>query len=171
MGCGSSTAVRPKEESEIVSEPIDNEFEDVETPLTDDEINSRIVCSTKPQYFQPRKGLKLEYAYLSQRGYYPDGMLIVHPCLTGVALNKPNQDSFRVVPNLAGNSQTIFFGVFDGHGSCGDLCSIYAKDKVPEMFAANLKKGMATKEAWYASFVDTNFMVQFWMPLTMYSLL
>ncbi|CAN0071727.1 unnamed protein product, partial [Heterosigma akashiwo] len=72
----------------------------------------------------------IDYAYLSQRGYYPD------------APNKANQDSFSVIPNLFGESQKGLFAVFDGHGKDGDLCSIYVKNQLP----VNLEKYVKGKE-------------------------
>ena len=57
---------------------------------------------------------KARYAYVSQRGYYPD-----EP-------NKANQDAFNIVRDFLSDG-SWFFGVFDGHGKEGDLCAQYAK--------------------------------------------
>jgi len=59
-------------------------------------------------------GIKCRYAYVSQRGYYPD-----EP-------NKANQDAFNIVRDFLSDG-SWFFGVFDGHGKEGDLCAQYAK--------------------------------------------
>ncbi|GMI14222.1 hypothetical protein TrVE_jg1126 [Triparma verrucosa] len=61
----------------------------------------------------------IRYAYVSQKGYYPN------------ALNKPNQDSFCAIPKFCKSDSCSLFGVFDGHGSFGDTCSIFAKNKLP----------------------------------------
>lgn len=47
-----------------------------------------------------------------------------------VALKKPNQDSFVCAPKFMGNKNQALFGVFDGHGSYGDVCAKFAADKV-----------------------------------------
>ena len=43
---------------------------------------------------------------------------------------KANQDSFVVRKEVAGEPDSIFFGVFDGHGSSGTDCATFARDKV-----------------------------------------
>ena len=53
------------------------------------------------------------------RRYYPDAML------------KANQDAFVVRKEVAGEPDSVFFGVFDGHGSSGTDCAQFARDKVP----------------------------------------
>ena len=53
-------------------------------------------------------GLKLRYAYLSQRGYYPDDP------------HKPNQDAFYFADKFANQASDAFFAVYDGHGRDGD---------------------------------------------------
>jgi len=46
---------------------------------------------------------------------------------------KANQDSFVVRKEVAGEPDTVFFGVFDGHGSSGTDCAQFARDKVPNL--------------------------------------
>jgi hypothetical protein len=60
----------------------------------------------------------LKYVYVSQRGYYPN------------SLTKANQDSYLICECFLGDPNTHLFGVFDGHGECGDLCSHFAADQV-----------------------------------------
>ncbi len=57
----------------------------------------------------------LTYVFVSQKGYYPD------------ALGKSNQDSYCINEQVG---EGYLFGVFDGHGESGDLCSHFAADKV-----------------------------------------
>merc|ERR1719293_551916 len=45
---------------------------------------------------------RVRYAYVSQRGYYPDD------------LEKANQDAYAI--EKIGNGNDYFLGVFDGHG-------------------------------------------------------
>jgi hypothetical protein len=66
----------------------------------------------------PAAGLHLRYAFLSQRGYYPDSP------------DKANQDAVRAAEGLGGNAEAHFFGVFDGHGEFGTECAQFVKDKV-----------------------------------------
>ncbi|BDA47891.1 Protein phosphatase 2C and cyclic nucleotide-binding/kinase domain-containing protein [Coccomyxa sp. Obi] len=63
----------------------------------------------------------LRYAFVSQRGYYPE------------ALDKENQDAVCVYRRYGGDSEQLFFGVFDGHGQQGTSCAQFAKDTVPQL--------------------------------------
>lgn len=71
-------------------------------------------------------------------------------------MNKPNQDSFAVVPNFDGDESSIFFGVFDGHGSTGDQCSIFAKSNIPKDIVTELREGKDFQEAYVEAFLSTN---------------
>ena len=72
---------------------------------------------------------EMSYCYLSQRGYYPN------------ALGKANQDSYAICENFLGDKNTHLFGIFDGHGEYGDLCSHFAATAFPLHLADELKKG------------------------------
>lgn len=88
-------------------------------PLTQKEYNSRIVSSMTVQSVQmPKDKYEIQYAYVSQRGYYPE------------SLDKANQDSFCVHTSFGGDPNCQFFGVFDGHGEHGTACSIFTRDRV-----------------------------------------
>lgn len=71
----------------------------------------------------------LSYCYVSQRGYYPH------------ALNKANQDSYVICENILGEENTHLFGIFDGHGEYGDLCSHYSATQVPFYLEKALLEG------------------------------
>lgn len=73
-------------------------------------------------------GLKLRYAYLSQRGYYPDDP------------HKANQDSYSITDRFSNQESDAFFAVYDGHGRDGDLCSQFARDKMPGYLTKNINK-------------------------------
>jgi len=74
-------------------------------------------------------GLRFRYAYFSQKGYYPDDP------------HKPNQDSYSVTERFGtSESNDAFFAVYDGHGRDGDLCSQFARDKMPEYLAKHFNK-------------------------------
>ena len=69
---------------------------------------------------------KIRYAWVSQRGYYPEDM------------NKANQDSHIEVENFAeseGVQDCALFCVFDGHGSTGDSCAQFARNEIPPALA------------------------------------
>jgi serine/threonine protein phosphatase PrpC len=113
-------------------------------PLTQAEVNERIVQSDKPQTEVKMKTVTLNYAFVSQRGFYPDD------------LTKANQDSFCVTPNFNGEDDSSFFGVFDGHGSKGHLCAQFARDSVQANLVARLNKGQDFSTAYPQSSVDAN---------------
>ena len=78
-------------------------------------------------------GFKLRYAWVSQRGYYPED------------LDKHNQDAHVEVENFGkdkGIADTAFFGVFDGHGKTGDACAIFARDHMPDLLVGKINEEM-----------------------------
>ena len=79
-------------------------------------------------------GVTMTYAYLSQRGFYPDDPF------------KANQDAYCVQKGLR-DTNDAFFGVFDGHGKDGDGCAIYAKLNLPPNLANILKRTPAPPTA------------------------
>ena len=141
MGCVNSTAVSPNTPDVMCGV---SHRDDTMQPLTDHEISSRIVGSNKPQCCKLSETLQIEYAFLSQRGYYPD------------SLDKANQDAYSVVTDFCGDTSSIFFGVFDGHGSTGDLCSIYAREHVPESIKRQVRSNVPFEEAFQNSFTEVN---------------
>jgi serine/threonine protein phosphatase PrpC/CRP-like cAMP-binding protein len=68
------------------------------------------------------QSLKMTYACLSQRGYYPDSP------------DKPNQDAFHAHAPFDNNSDVALFGVFDGHGEFGHTVAHAARDNIPVEF-------------------------------------
>jgi hypothetical protein len=88
-------------------------------PLTQKDYNKRIVSSGSTQTVDVLdQGYSLSYAYVSQRGYYPESM------------DKPNQDCFCVHTKFGGDPNCHLFGVFDGHGEHGTPCAQFARDRV-----------------------------------------
>jgi serine/threonine protein phosphatase PrpC len=94
----------------------------------------------------------MEYCYASQRGYYPND------------LTKANQDSFVICESIQDDNYCHLFGVFDGHGEFGDLCSYYSADKVPEYLVkeTNLLGGLSNitdkefQQAYSNAFIKTD---------------
>ena len=126
MGCGGS---KPDDKGDGHSGDGYQDDNDDYSPLTADEVNARIVCSETFELFPLGKtGVTLRYAYLSQRGYYPED------------LYKANQDAFKVVPSFNGSKECIFFGVFDGHGVDGDSCSYFVRDNIEEELKSRMRK-------------------------------
>nr|XP_043618741.1 protein phosphatase 2C and cyclic nucleotide-binding/kinase domain-containing protein [Erigeron canadensis] len=92
----------------------------------------------------PTGNYRLQYSYLSQRGYYPD------------ALDKANQDSFCIHTPFGTNHNDHFFGVFDGHGEFGAQCSQFVKQKLCENLLRNSRFHIDPVEACHAAFLSTN---------------
>ena len=147
MGCaGSSQKPEPDHGGGGAGGADELEEEEQYNPLTEDEVNARIVCSKEAERFLlAGSGMTLRYAYLSQRGYYPED------------LYKANQDAFKIVTKFNGDPEQILFGVFDGHGVDGDSCSYFVRDNIEQ----ELKKQMIKypedfERAYKESFVQVN---------------
>ena len=102
MGCGGSKEEPSKSQQSGGGGNADDEEEDY-NPLTQEEVNARIVCSKEAETFKLGKSpITLRYAYLSQRGYYPED------------LYKANQDAFKISSQWPQSPvPQIFFGVFE----------------------------------------------------------
>jgi hypothetical protein len=121
MGCLTSkpSGSDPKKSrSNSVSSPISPQYK---RGLSKDEIQLRIVAPNSCQSFV-HCGISIKYAWVSQRGYYPD------------TPDKDNQDSCSVAPSLFEKNGTLptvaMFGVYDGHGAEGHLCSRFVSSQV-----------------------------------------
>lgn len=73
-------------------------------------------------------GVKMKYAYVSQRGFYPEEPF------------KANQDAYCIHHNLVPGVDDAFFAVFDGHGKDGDGCAIFAKNELPQQVLKQVAK-------------------------------
>ncbi|EQC42886.1 AGC/PKG protein kinase [Saprolegnia diclina VS20] len=113
-------------------------------PLTVKDLDMRTLAPPRANVFTSGN-YTFSYAFVSQRGYYPD------------ALHKPNQDAFTCLPTFHGDKS--FFGVFDGHGSTGEHCAQFARDKVPDLLAENLKNGMPVSNALSLAHIDANSLI------------
>lgn len=88
-------------------------------PLSAKDYKSRLQSSEGTQsLFFPQSGYSIRFAYVTQRGYYPD------------APEKANQDALCIHPQFGGDMEQAFFGIFDGHGEYGTQCAQFAKEKV-----------------------------------------
>lgn len=88
-------------------------------PLNAKDYKSRLQSSegTQSLYF-PQSGYTIRFAYVTQRGYYPDSP------------DKANQDALCMHPQFGGDMEQALFGIFDGHGEYGTQCAQFSKDKV-----------------------------------------
>ena len=102
-------------------------------PLSAREYKARLASSEGTQVLDfPSAGFSIRYAFVSQRGLYPDSP------------DKPNQDALAVHPHFAGDPEQLFVGVFDGHGEAGTACAQFARDRVPEALARSPQFGSAS---------------------------
>lgn len=91
-------------------------------PMSRDELRNRQLCSREqPSHHVPAAegfvSVRLRYAYLSQRGYYPE-----EP-------HKENQDAFAIAADIESEG-SLMAGVFDGHGEFGDDCAGFVRDNI-----------------------------------------
>ena len=87
-------------------------------PLTEQELQQRIDAAKQSQSLE-LGGVSFRYAWVSQRGYYPESP------------DKDNQDCYVISPSFGPTSeQQAFFGIFDGHGKDGHHCARFARDHV-----------------------------------------
>ncbi|GFH20427.1 predicted protein [Haematococcus lacustris] len=142
MGCGSSKEREGNEGTGSDFDPLNgagvasSTFLPTSGPLTAKDYKSRLVTSEGTQTLTlPQSSITLRYAFVSQRGYYPD------------TPSKANQDSLCIHTHFGGDPEQVFFGVFDGHGEYGTQCSQFAKDKArpcPSFHAADSSRSSAT---------------------------
>jgi hypothetical protein len=86
-------------------------------PLTSQDYWSRLEYGAT-ETVQLNEGLRVKYAFVTQRGYYPE------------APDKANQDAVYVKKDFGGTVGQMFFGVFDGHGIRGEEAAQFARVKV-----------------------------------------
>ena len=115
----------------------------------------RLDHSEEPKMI-PIKGttyeMNLKIVYVSQRGFYPSDP------------NKANQDSYLICESLLGDRSCNMFGIFDGHGTYGDLCAYYAADEMPKHLVKGMNKnggltsldGESANEIYSKAFTETD---------------
>ena len=78
--------------------------------------------------------IHVQYAALTQRGYYPNNP------------HKENQDEYFLCPSkFASGEGDAFFAIFDGHGDKGHDCASFAQKKLHSYLAQNVKKERAAE--------------------------
>lgn len=136
MGCGNS-----KHAADTTSQS--NGERHPSGQLTTSEILERIDAPARSENVDIG-GYKLRYAYISQRGFYPDDR------------EKANQDAYGVETKYDGNENKALFTVYDGHGKEGDLCAVFCRDTLPGVLSKDLEENTTVEEALKKSFVKTN---------------
>lgn len=133
MGCTTSKSKAPvlldtssQGTDAIMTDYISNKSYGSNTPLSENQILSRIEASNEVEYFKLPGGVNVAIAFVCQRGYYPDD------------LDKDNQDAFLLDSSFGTEGDMSFFGVFDGHGKEGHLCARYARDTLPKTILRRL---------------------------------
>ncbi|KAK8583708.1 hypothetical protein V6N13_109105 [Hibiscus sabdariffa] len=92
----------------------------------------------------PSHNFTLQCSTLTQHGYYPD------------TVERENQDSSCIKPQIQGNPNVHFFGVFDGHGQFGAQCSNFVNDRLIEMLSSDSKLLDDPWKAYNSTFLATN---------------
>lgn len=133
MGGGASKAVPARKRGDSDDGKQITKYSDAVRALGRDQTSDKILIndkspiirldhSTQIKSLQISNGkdysYSMKYCYCSQRGYYPN------------AMGKANQDSYLISEDLGGDSSCHIFGIFDGHGDKGDLCSFFIADNV-----------------------------------------
>ncbi|KAK9829289.1 hypothetical protein WJX72_004963 [[Myrmecia] bisecta] len=114
-------------------------------PLNTEEYKSRLLCSDGTEtVYLPSSGCTVKYAYVSQRGFYPE------------TLTKANQDAVCAYRSFNRDPEQVFLAVFDGHGVNGTLCSHFAKEKVPANLANDPRFSASPETAFHNAMVLTN---------------
>jgi len=129
----------------INEKKMSNGFDISGGPLTHSEYAERIESSEGCRELEmAESGLMLRYAYVSQRGYYPE------------AINKENQDAFCVHEHFCGDEDQALFGVFDGHGEYGAHCSKFTRDRITTNLIKDKNLKSVPEMAYRRSFNTTN---------------
>lgn len=95
-------------------------------------IHDQETIQMSQEVFIPSHDLKLEYAFHTRRGFYPNSP------------ERQNQDCLCIKTHLRANPNCHFFGVFDGHGQFGDQCSNFVRDRLVQILASEAEE--ETKE-------------------------
>mmetsp|Transcript_26290 Transcript_26290/g.44354 ORF Transcript_26290/g.44354 Transcript_26290/m.44354 type:complete len:1053 (-) Transcript_26290:234-3392(-) len=149
MGCSNSKDETPTQNTEVVPpRPAVKRRSNNTGPLTLQEIEQRIDSSADSKVLKFEE-FSIKYAYVCQRGYYPDSP------------NKLNQDAYCIHENFGGESEQAFFGVFDGHGKAGTECSQFIRKELPKVLlnVMQKRKNKTLQENLVAAHLNTNTML------------
>jgi len=120
-GGGGSSGNGGSGEEKIHSKPKKSSGQDKRKPL------DRVDAIDRTRTIQCG-GIKLRFAYLSQRGKYPDDP------------DKPNQDAYCIKHNFQNQTDDAYMGVFDGHGKDGHGCAQFTRAHMPALVERFIEK-------------------------------
>lgn len=100
-------------------------------PLSPQEIKMRIEASPQSSTHD-FSNFSITYAFVSQRGYYPD------------APDKENQDKYLVEPMFGKTQDQALFAVLDGHGKDGHDCATFARNHLEKLLEDKLSRAASS---------------------------
>lgn len=132
MGCNQSSEVDEYEESEAGEDGEYGQGGGTNQPPPKPVVkkNDRVDSIDRTRTIETG-GIRMRFAYVSQRGKYPDDP------------DKPNQDAYCIKHNFANQMEDAFFGVFDGHGKDGHGCAQFTRTHLPALVERFIEKGKA----------------------------
>eukprot|EP00850_Spirogloea_muscicola_P014932 SM000110S18939 [mRNA] locus=s110:417927:422371:- [translate_table: standard] len=92
----------------------------------------------------PHGSFSIRFSYLTKRGYYPE------------VPGKANQDCLVATPSFGEDPNDHLFGVFDGHGENGTLCSQFARDRLAANLLADPLFHVDVEESFHSAFLLAN---------------
>ncbi|KAK1294363.1 putative protein phosphatase 2C 35 [Acorus calamus] len=92
----------------------------------------------------PSCHLRLRYAFLTQRGFYPDSP------------ERENQDCFCIKSHINDDPNLHFFGVFDGHGQFGAQCAQFVEKRLIEVLSGDHSLADDPVKAYNSAFLRVN---------------
>ena len=129
MGCNQSSEVDEYEPSED-EDAYQSKGLETAAPPPVKKSNDRVDAIDRTRTIETG-GIRMRFAYLSQRGKYPDDP------------DKPNQDAYCIKHNFTNQMEDAFFGVFDGHGKDGHGCAQFTRTHLPALVERFVEKGKA----------------------------
>lgn len=139
MGCSSSASLPVATATEYFDDGIQLRWRPGDELLRPDNIGAQ--RSVHLPLLHNRR-LVVGYAAVSERG-------LSSP-------QKANQDSFVALERFGARDDVALFGVFDGHGPCGEVASHFCRENVPELCANNRAFTEAPLEALQAALRATH---------------
>ncbi|CAJ1970480.1 unnamed protein product [Cylindrotheca closterium] len=103
--------------------------------LIPEEVRKRIIASehVETTIVGTEKQTEIQYAYLTQRGYYPNN------------IGQPNQDDYSITLKLGGEANDAMFAVYDGHGANGHECASFCQKDIPRSIAKYIRQKRSSR--------------------------
>jgi hypothetical protein len=129
MGCTQSKPAKNKAPIKE-SPPIVKIVKPVSKGLDSHERQKRLEAPEKSESFR-QSDCTIKYAWVTQRGYYPE------------TPDKDNQDNYSIATKISEEESLdniALFGVYDGHGQEGHICSQFVSDQVKSYYFIHMHK-------------------------------